>query len=186
LSAHSVDELLSADEAFIKALAIVRVEDAERAEFERVFTEAVKSLVAERNTDRIKIADLLKLIVGWIVHRRPGNERADLVEIAQDAASALWQPEEVNRMIRTYADELLEEGEARGIAKGEASGEAKGAVREAREVIVRVGKKWLGAVDPTVDAALNAVSDIERLRRFQDRLIFEATVTSWAELLETP
>jgi hypothetical protein len=80
-------------------------------------------------------------------------------------------------MIRTYADELLEEGEARG--------EAKGAVREAREVIVRVGKKRLGNVDPTVEAALNAISEIERLRRIQDRL-FDATAISWADLLETP
>jgi hypothetical protein len=77
LSAHSVDELLSADEAFLKALAVVRVEDAERAEFERVFTEAVQRLVAERNTDRIKIADLLQFItVGSCIAALRTNRRA--------------------------------------------------------------------------------------------------------------
>lgn len=37
LPRHSVDELLSSDDAFLQLLAVVRVEDADQAEFERVF-----------------------------------------------------------------------------------------------------------------------------------------------------
>jgi hypothetical protein len=90
--------------------------------------------------------------------------------IVENAASVSWPPEEVNKMIRTYADALLEEGEA------------KGEVREARKVIARLGGKQLGPAEPNFLADLDGITDIERLRRIEDRL-FEAS--SWADLLGT-
>jgi hypothetical protein len=52
LPKKSVDELLSADEAFVQALAVVRVEDAERPEFERVLRATWERLDLLRASNR--------------------------------------------------------------------------------------------------------------------------------------
>jgi hypothetical protein len=68
----------------------------------------------------------------------------------------------------------LAEGEARGEAQGFAKGEAKGRAEGAREILIRQGRKRLGPPDEQVLARIAAISDLERLNLFLER-IFDAT-----------
>ena len=109
-------------------------------------------------------------------HRR---ERVDsMIERVGDMTWAMRGIEES----WVYQD-ILAKGEAKGRAKGEAKGwaegeakgraegEAKGAVDEARNALLRLGRKKLGEPDERVLALLAAVGDLDRLHLMLDALL---------------
>ena len=67
---------------------------------------------------------------------------------------------------------FIEEGRRKGREEGEA--------RAARRIILRLGRKRLGAVDETVEDKLNEIADHERLEALTERV---DQVSSWDELL---
>ena len=71
---------------------------------------------------------------------------------------------------------FLEEGRRKGLQEGLQEGRAG----EARTIILRLGRKRLGAVDETVEAKLNEIVDLERLEALTERI---DQVSSWDELL---
>jgi predicted transposase YdaD len=58
----------------------------------------------------------------------------------------------------------------------------EGAVLEARKLLLRQGGRKFGAPSPEVEAAVQAIADIDRLERMSDRLL---DVTTWQDLLAT-
>jgi hypothetical protein len=75
------------------------------------------------------------------------------------------------------------EGEAKGKAEGEAKGKAEGRAEEAREALLRLGRKKLGPPEERALATIAALSDLERLNGLLERLL---DVSSWDELLAAP
>ena len=71
---------------------------------------------------------------------------------------------------------FIEEGRRKGLQEGLEEGEA----RAARRIILRFGRKRLGAVDETVEAKLDKIVDLERLEELTERI---DQVSSWDELL---
>jgi len=65
------------------------------------------------------------------------------------------------------------------IAEGEVRGEAK----RARTTILRLGQKRFGPVPPGIEAAIRAITDLDRLELFADRVL---DATSWDDLLASP
>ena len=59
----------------------------------------------------------------------------------------------------------------------------EGHLEEVKKLIVRLGRKSLGAPDETVIATLSGMTDLERLERILERL---EDVQDWQELLATP
>jgi hypothetical protein len=53
----------------------------------------------------------------------------------------------------------------------------------ARKILLRMGRKRFGPPPPQVEAALQAIIDIDRLEQLSERLL---DVTSWQELLDAP
>jgi predicted transposase YdaD len=68
-------------------------------------------------------------------------------------------------------------------AKGGAEGEAEGRAKEARENLIRQGRRKLGEPDERVLAQLAAMKDLDRLHVLSDRVL---EVSSWDELLSAP
>jgi predicted transposase YdaD len=66
------------------------------------------------------------------------------------------------------------------IREGEAIGEAKGEAKEARKLIFLLGRNKFGEPSAEAEAALNALSDVNRLEELGVRLL---RVSSWEELL---
>jgi hypothetical protein len=59
----------------------------------------------------------------------------------------------------------------------------EGREEEAKEGIVRLGKKRFGPVEEPMLVQLNGITDLERLHRIHDRLL---DATDWQDLLDTP
>jgi hypothetical protein len=68
---------------------------------------------------------------------------------------------------------ILEEGEARG--------EKKFRTDEARRILLRLGSRRFGAPDAATQAAVEAITFLERLEQMADRIL---EVESWQELLK--
>jgi hypothetical protein len=74
---------------------------------------------------------------------------------------------------------ILAEGRAQVRAEELAKGRAEGA----RRFLRRLGSKRFGKPDAHIDAALDAIADLERLEQLSDRVL---EVTTWDELLARP
>jgi hypothetical protein len=59
----------------------------------------------------------------------------------------------------------------------------EGRTDEARKILLRQGRKRFGPATAQVEAAIQALTDLDRLERLSERLL---DVTSWQELLDTP
>jgi len=70
----------------------------------------------------------------------------------------------------------------RGETRGEARGEARGQVVQTHRILLALGRKRFGPVPETTEAALQAITDRERLERMAER-IFDAS--GWDDLLAT-
>jgi hypothetical protein len=66
------------------------------------------------------------------------------------------------------------------LRKGEAKGRAEGAVADARQVLLRLGRRKLGPPGEKVEAEITALGDLDRLHDLIDRIL---DVSSWDELL---
>jgi predicted transposase YdaD len=67
--------------------------------------------------------------------------------------------------------------------EGREEGRAQGALREAQKLLLRQGGRKFGKPEPAVEAAIQAIGDLDRLERMSDRLL---DVTTWQDLLATP
>jgi predicted transposase YdaD len=73
---------------------------------------------------------------------------------------------------------ILDEGRVEGENKGRAEGQTE----EARKLLLRLGRKHLGEPGATVEAAVRAITDVERLEVLVERL---TDVAGWQDLLQT-
>ena len=78
----------------------------------------------------------------------------------------------------TY-QKILEEDRAQVRAEGRVEGRAE----EARRFLRRQGTRRFGKPDAHIEAALDAIADLERLEQLSDRVL---EVTAWEELLAPP
>jgi hypothetical protein len=69
---------------------------------------------------------------------------------------------------------------AKGKAEGRAEAEAKGAVEQARNALLRLGRKKLGVPDERVLSSVAALGELERLNLLLDTLL---EATCWDDLL---
>jgi hypothetical protein len=59
----------------------------------------------------------------------------------------------------------------------------EGEVRGLHRMLLRQGRKRFGDPDPATQAALTAITDLDRLQRMAERLL---DVAAWQDLLQTP
>jgi hypothetical protein len=59
----------------------------------------------------------------------------------------------------------------------------EGREKQAKEVILRLGRRRFGPADQANVSALQAITDLERLQRLVDRIL---DASNWQDLLATP
>jgi predicted transposase YdaD len=96
------------------------------------------------------------------------------LRLSRDRAIELFQGVRKMRESTTY-QAILDEGRAEG--------EIKGRAEEARELLLRLGRKKLGAPNAAEEQTVRALTDVERLEMLVERLL---DVNTWTELLQTP
>ena len=83
----------------------------------------------------------------------------------------------------TAYDEVMNEGPDRGRLEGETRGRLEGEIRSKVRLLLRLGRKQIGNPDAATEAALSAITDLDRLERLGDAVL---TAKTWSELLGTP
>ena len=65
LCEHDPQRLLNSNDAFLQVLAVIRLEEAEQAEFEQVFRDAILRLEALHGKDNVRWYDLMRMLMTW-------------------------------------------------------------------------------------------------------------------------
>jgi hypothetical protein len=65
---------------------------------------------------------------------------------------------------------ILAEGKAEGIAEGRAEGITEGKVDEARQILLRIGRRRFGPPDPAILDLIGEIADVERIESLIERL----------------
>jgi hypothetical protein len=163
--------LLQTAEAWLQALAVVRVEAAESAAFASVFLEALRRLEALHSTEPARWYDLIRLVLTWAAWRRPEEEKAPLLAAASASQTDQGRQREVQAVGRTIAQSYFEEGRA------------EGEVKALQRTLLRLGRQRFGEPGAAVTATVEAIHDRERLERLTDGLL---QVSTWQELFDRP
>jgi predicted transposase YdaD len=100
---------------------------------------------------------------------------------SEELVSRLLEGVQAMQESTTY-QAILREGRNEGRNEGLTEGLTEGRVREARRLLLRQGTKRLGEPDPAIAAALDAITDIDRLEILHDRA-FDPDIHNWDELL---
>jgi Putative transposase, YhgA-like len=169
----SVEDLLHHEDAFLQVLAMVRTEDAEREEALRVYRELLKKLAGLRETNAARWTHLLRFALGWVLNRRPKGERAEWLRVTEENQNDVLAKEEIRNMEQTIAQSLVEQGIEVGLERGR--------TEALQGVIVEIGAARLGNPNAAIQAAVQAITDIGRLRKLVRRI---QEVSSWDELLK--
>jgi predicted transposase YdaD len=117
------------------------------------------------------------------------QERLDR-EATKNQAETLWTATYILMGLK-YSDELIDrllEGvqnmkESVTYQKILREGRAEGRTEEAKRILKRQGSKRFGKPEPLIEAAIDAIADLDRLEQLSDRVL---EVTGWAELLAQP
>jgi hypothetical protein len=166
--------LLQTGAEWLQALAVVRMEGADAAAFEAVFTETLRRLETLHGRDHVRWYDLLRMVLTWALWRRPREEREPLLAAAQAAQADAARQKEVETVGQSIAEWYIEQGRAEGFNKGRAE--------EVRKILLRQGRQRFGEPGEPMSAALAALTDLERLERMADRIL---QASGWQELLDT-
>ncbi|HEX8203436.1 MAG TPA: DUF4351 domain-containing protein [Isosphaeraceae bacterium] len=78
---------------------------------------------------------------------------------------------------------ILRKGRAAGLAEGKAEGKVVGKAEEAKQLLLRMGRKRFGPPEPQTVATIESIAELERAEQLVERLL---DVASWDELLATP
>ena len=117
------------------------------------------------------------------------QERLDR-EATKNQAETLWTATYILMGLK-YSDELIDrllEGvqnmkESVTYQKILREGRAEGRAEEAKRILKRLGSKRFGKPEPHIEAAIDAIADLDRLEQLSDRVL---EVTGWEELLAQP
>jgi predicted transposase YdaD len=122
-------------------------------------------------------------LVDRITQEAPPEQVATLLTAAyvltglrtsHERAIELFQGVRAMRDSTTY-QAILDEGRAEGLARGRAD--------EARKILLRQGRKRFGVSGAEVEAALQGITDLERLERMSEAVL---DASGWQEVLDTP
>jgi predicted transposase YdaD len=69
------------------------------------------------------------------------------------------------------------------LAEGEAKGEVEGEIKEAKKLLLRLGRKCFGPPDKSTRATIETLTDVSQLEQLAERVL---TAESWHELLAPP
>jgi predicted transposase YdaD len=172
LAERSPEALLDSAEVWLRALAVVRAEEAEDAPFELIYGQVFKRFEELIGRQEVRRQDLIWFVISWALRRRPGSERERLLAIAIECQTSAKRKREIEAMAKTiektWEQELLAEGEARG--------EARGLVRGRREDLRLVLQQRFGPLAPTVLQRIEAIDDPERLKSCFQQALDAATL----------
>jgi len=153
LAGRSADDLL-AGTPWMQLMAVLRVEDEERAEFERVLTAVNRRLGPIADTQNARWSQLIRAIYAYSLFKRPASEHPRIKAIMERENPA--RVEEVRTMEKTIAQAMEERGE----------------LREARRALLRLLRSRLrGDCPEELLRQIEASVNVKELQNAFDRAV---------------
>jgi Putative transposase, YhgA-like len=174
LATHSTDELLNSHAVLLQALTILKADQSEQAEAERLFVEVFRRLDPLHDTAFARWKQMLLFLLGWALNRRPAAERPQWQTLAVQMQTTADRQREIENMGMTIAQSIFQEGRQEG--------REEGLLQHAHNTLIRFARKRLGEPDDAVRLAIESNADLGRLDRMIDRV---DVAGSWADLLAT-
>ena len=158
---------------------VIQQEDADKATIREVLNETLRHI---QNLDSVSISqyrNILLYLYQLIFFRRPAGERTDLLEVMQ----LHTQDIEVQDMVMTSAELLIEkgviqgieqgieQGRQQGIEQGRQQGIEQGIIQEKRNSVIRLIQHKFDEVPESLAKSLEEITDIVQLSSlFEDVL----------------
>jgi len=141
-----------------------------------------------------KLPGVLKAIADRLARETSPEEAATLWNATRILMGLRYSEKQVDSIIEGVSAMLfgirgIEESSVyqgilrKGEAKGRVEGLAEGRIEDAREVLLRQGRKKLGPPGESIEAEITALADLDRLHDLIDRIL---DVSTWDELLSPP
>lgn len=155
LPTQPLESLRRAEGEWLRAMALVRAEREDRADFRAVVEETYRRLEPLRRTDPMRWHDLMWFVLSWSVRRRPVSEHADLIALAAASYEDAIVRREVEKMTqaveKTWDEEMLERGMI------------EGALRTLRGVLRTLLTQRFGALPDALVRRIEQTTDVDRL-----------------------
>jgi hypothetical protein len=148
-------------------LRVLQKEHASEEEIAAALREATEQLAALPDTDEAAWRRLMWFLMLLIYHRRAPSEHQPLSDIVMGAARERQREEEIVNMSNTIAEELIREGEARGVARAK------------QEDVLRVLQARFSQVPETLRQRVHTLTEVAQL---DDLLVRAATADRWEEV----
>jgi hypothetical protein len=176
LSGLTAERLVSAGGFFGRLLHLVQQREAPAATFEALLREEVAELEAMCPRQKARWLELLSYLWALVYHERSAAESPPLQKTVEASLATQLPKREVNKMVKTYADVLREEGEKRGLKKGEKRGEKKGEILTLRRTLLELLEEKFQEVPVETQTIVNATTDPELLRLWVKRVVSAPTL----------
>ena len=151
--------LMQVDHPFGWMLSVLQKEKSDKEMIVNAIVESVSRLNAFSPTELEQRLRAIHYLILLILHRRPVNEHDDLLALVDQHAPDM----EVEVMIKSMADMLIEEGKAAGIALGKAEGLEQGEIRAKRETIFKLIQRRFGSIPESISDQVGSIDDLSRL-----------------------
>jgi len=181
LKSSEPESLVASGHPFGWVLRVMQKEEASFEEIREALVVAVRHLEGMSDEERAIWEKLIRFLLLLIYHRRVPSERGDLLELLETSVKDKSRREEVERMGKTIAQALIEEGKEIGKELG---------IKEGKELGIREGKE-LGLVQAKQEALMKLLQNkfgdsardiIERVKTIQDinelDTLFDRALTS--------
>ena len=162
-----VDKLTITENPLGWLLKVIQQEDADKATIREVLNETLRHI---QNLDSVSISqyrNILLYLYQLIFFRRPARERTDLLEVMQ----LHTQDIEVQDMVMTSAELLIEkgviqgieQGRQQGIEQGRQQGIEQGIIQEKRNSVIKLIQHKFDEVPESLAKSLEEITDIVQL-----------------------
>src|SRR5262249_54063498 len=138
--------------------------------------EELDALEAMCPQQRARWLELLSYLWALLYHERRAAERPPLQKMVEASLATQFPQRAVEKMAKTYADVLREEGEKRGLKKGEQKGEQKGEIRALRRTLLEQLEERFREVPVETQTVVKATTDPELLRLWLRRVVSAPTL----------
>ena len=126
---------------------------------------------------------LVELAEPWVVHEATRSQ-AQTLWMATYLLMGLNYPDElVDRLLEGVQNMKESATYQKILREGRVEGRVEGLVEGERRILRRLGTRQFGKPDPLIDAALDAITDLDRLEQLSVRVL---EVKTWEELLAQP
>jgi len=163
LKATDKEKLTAYAHPFGWLLRVIQQENASTEELTGELKSAIEQLDKLPDSERNQWVRAMHYILLLIYNRREPEEYTQLTDIVTGVVQDRKRREEVSKMGRTIAQELIEEGKEIGMEMGVERGMEKGVIQTNQERLIELMQFLFQSISPEINDKIRSIQDADRL-----------------------